>query len=281
MTVAVIGQGLIGGSMAKAIKLNTENTVLGYDLDEKVMCRALLVGAIDGRLRKEDVKDCSLVIFALFPNQTVKSIKEYAPYINKNATVIDTCGTKRMVCREISKIAHEYGFMFVGAHPMAGREKIGFSASLHNLFDNASILLTPNGKFDIEKLDRLKKFLLSLGFSKVVLTDTDTHDEMISYTSQLAHIVSSAYIKNPLSCKAKGFSAGSFRDMTRVATLNETMWTELFLENRDYLSEQTGFLIEKLEEYKKALDDNDDKTLFALLKEGREAKEISEESMKD
>lgn len=281
MTVGVIGLGLIGGSMAKAIKLNVPGTVLGYDINETVVMRALLVGAIDDRLTKEACADCDLLILALFPGDTLDSLAEYAPYIKKGATVIDTCGVKRAVCPKAGAIAEKYGFCFVGAHPMAGTERTGFDASKHNLFENASMILVPGGDFDISRIEKLKRFFTEIGFSRVVITDADTHDEMIGYTSQLAHIVSSAYIKSPLSLKAKGFSAGSFRDMTRVATLNEKMWSELFLNNGDNLSSQLGLLIDELAAYKTALEQRDGQKLEKLLADGRTAKSASEESMKD
>lgn len=281
MKIGVIGLGLIGGSLAKAIMLTENHSVYGTDINETVISKAMLVGAIDGRLSKEECSDCDMLILALFPSSTLEVLSEYAPYIKKGAVVLDTCGVKRSVCDAAFDIAEKYGFSFVGAHPMAGIEKNGFSASRYNLFEDASIVLVPKKGFDIEELDSVRKFFLSIGFSHVVFSDAYTHDRLISYTSQLAHIVSSAYIKNPLSCQARGFSAGSFRDMTRVATLNEVMWTELFLANSDCLADQLATLIDELERYKNALEEGNKDELLDLLREGREAKAKSEESMKD
>lgn len=279
MTVGVVGLGLIGGSLAKAIKLNTPHKVLGTDIDEAVMCRALLMGAVDERFSEENAGECDIVIIALFPQHTLTALEKYAPYIKKGAVAVDTCGVKRAVCDRAWELAEENGFVFVGGHPMAGREKIGFSASKHDLFQNASMILVPQGDVELEIMSMLKQFFASLGFGKIVMSRAEYHDEMIGYTSQLAHIVSGAYIKNPLSAKAAGFSAGSFRDMTRVATLNEKMWCELFLDNSDFLSGQVEHLIQRLQEYKAALDSRDEKALTKLLLEGKEAKELSESAM--
>jgi prephenate dehydrogenase len=272
MKIAVIGLGLIGGSLAKAIKSRTAHTLFGQDTNETVLCRAELTGAIDARLDQKGLAACDVVILALYPRDALKTLGSIAPDIKKQAVVLDTCGVKRSVVPAAQSIARENGFYFVGAHPMAGIERAGFAFSRHNLFENASMILTPCVDVPIGTLEQLKALSLDMGFSQVRLTTPEQHDRVIAYTSQLAHVVSSAYVQSPAALEHRGFSAGSYRDMTRVATLNETMWTELFLDNCDNLAGEIDALIGRLERYSRAIRQQDAQTLCALLREGREQK---------
>ncbi len=272
MTIGVVGLGLIGGSIAKALKKNTPHTVLGYDTDESVMKKALLVGACDGVLN--DVSLLDILIVALYPSATVEYIKSVAAKLKPTATVIDADGVKGYVCKELFPLAKEYGFTFIGGHPMAGMEFSGFDYSKEALFNNASMILVPDTNVKITVLEEIKELFLSLGFTRIQISTADEHDKMIALTSQLAHILSSAYVKSPSAINHKGFSAGSFQDMTRVARLNEKMWTELFFENKENLLIEIDGLIERLKEYKTALYQDDTETMFMLLKEGRERKAL-------
>ena len=277
MNIAVVGLGLIGGSMAKSIKRCTRHTVLGMDASETAMLKAELVGAIDRRLEEKDLAGCDVVIVALYPRDCVEYICTHAPLFREGALVVDCAGVKRYVCDALFGSLAAAQFTFMGGHPMAGREFSGFDYAKDDLFENASMILTPAPGTNVETIQFAKDFFLSLGFGRVRFSTPAEHDEMIALTSQLAHIVSSAYVKSPLARKQKGFSAGSFLDMTRVARLNEKMWTELFFENADMLSEELGALIARLEGYKLALDTRDKVTMTQLLREGREAKEALDE----
>ena len=273
MKIGIIGLGLIGGSMAKAIKLNTDHYVLGMDLDEKVVMRAKVMEAINEELSDKNIGECDIIIFALYPNETVKTVKKYAHLIKKGAYLIDCAGVKEKVCDIVPQIAKDNGFVFVGGHPMAGIEKIGFKYSDANIFANASMILTPDENVKIEELADIKIFFLSIGFGKITIKSAKDHDRIIAYTSQLAHVLSNAYVKSETAKVHRGLSAGSFKDLTRVAYLNETMWTELFLENKENLIAEIGTLIHNLEKYKDALEQEDGDRLKNLLKEGRELKE--------
>lgn len=273
MKIGVIGLGLIGGSMAKAIRLNTDFDVLGTDIDRNIIMRAKVIEAISGELSEDNIGECDIVLLALYPDATIQTVKRYAKNIKKGAYVVDCGGVKEKVCRMILPIAEEYGFIFVGGHPMAGIEKIGFKYSDAAIFSKASMILTPDKNVELKTLEDLKTFFLSIGFGKITIRTPEEHDRIIAYTSQLAHVLSSAYVKNETADKHRGLSAGSFRDMTRVAYLNETMWTELFMENRENLSNEIGILIKNLKKYKDAIDANDEELLKSLLKDGRERKE--------
>ena len=272
MNVGIIGLGLIGGSMAKSIKVRTAHTVWGIDLDTETMTLSRLSGAIDGALTRENIPACDLLLVAIRPAAAVAWVREHAPLIAKSAIVVDLCGVKRSVCEAIAPIAKEYGFAYIGGHPMAGRERGGFVHSSEELFTGASMILTPDQNTDMRMLETLKSFFTDIGFAGLTFSTPEEHDRIIAYTSQLAHLVSSAYIKSPEAQRRRGFSAGSFRDMTRVAHLDEAMWTELFLDDADYLTEQLEVLIDHLNEYREALAARDAKRLQALLKDGREKK---------
>lgn len=272
MKIGITGLGLIGGSMAKAIKETKEHTVYGYDTDESTLLAAELTDAIDGMLSEENLSECDVVIVSLYPEATIDYIIKNADKFKKDCIVFDCCGVKRVVCDRINPVAKEHGFTFIGGHPMAGTQFWGFGSSRASLFKGASMILTPCGISDIAVLDKAKHFFLSLGFSEITFSSPEEHDRIIAYTSQLAHVVSSAYVKSPSAEVRKGFSAGSYKDMTRVAKLNEEMWTELFLENKDNLTAEIDTLIKNLQQYKAALEKGDSEKLSSLLAEGKAKK---------
>ena len=277
MVFGIVGLGLIGGSLARSIKFHSKHTVYGCDLKETAILQAKMVGAIDGELTDENLPDCDVVLVALYPKDAVDWTLNHIDSFKPGSLVIDCCGVKRFVCSRLYPAFAGKQAIFIGGHPMAGRERSGFTYAQDDLFENASMILAPAPGTDIETIRRAKEIFLSIGFAKVRFTTPQEHDEMIAFTSQLAHVVSSAYVKTPLAPKHKGFSAGSFRDMTRVARLNEDMWTELFLENDDLLLTQVEALIKNMQEYYDALKNRDEERLRFLLREGREIKEALDE----
>jgi len=273
MTIGIVGLGLIGGSFAKAAKESKNHKVYAFDKNQSVNLQAKLEGASDGVLGAENLGECDIVLIALYPKATTEYIKANAKLFKKDALVIDAAGIKVNICETVSKIAKKHGFVFIGGHPMAGTQNSGFRHSRATLFKGAPMLLVPLPDESIKNLEKAKKFFLEIGFGSVVFTTADEHDRRIAYTSQLAHVVSNAYVKSPHASEHKGFSAGSYKDLTRVARLNEEMWAELFLENKENLLYEIDFLIKSLEEYKNALENGDNDKLKALLKDGRERKE--------
>ena len=278
MNIGIAGLGLIGGSMAKAFKFYTPETVLGWNRSPEVIREAKLLGAIDGDLDDETIGICDYVIVAMYPQLSVDYIKANADRFKEGAIIMDICGIKKYVCDEIWPVAREKGFTFVGAHPMAGIERSGFKNSFHAMFNNASMILTPADMSDDKLISRLTQFWGQIGFGHIEVTTPANHDRVIAYTSQLAHITSNAYIKSATALNHAGFSAGSYKDLTRVAYLNEGMWTELFLENRENLLNETETLIKNLQEYAEALRENDPVRLKQILKEGRELKELADKN---
>ena len=273
MTVGIIGLGLIGGSLAMSIRKHTNHEVLGYDIDRATMLRARAVDAIHDELTDARLKECDVVLVALFPDLCVDYIRSHADDFADGALVIDCAGVKRHVGGQIESLAAERGWSYIGGHPMAGREFSGFAYAKADLFDKASMILCPSADVDIETRELAKRFFLESGFKMVRFCTPEQHDQMIAYTSQLAHVVSGAYVKNPLAAQHKGFSAGSFLDMTRVARMNAKMWTELFLENDDLLLPALDDLIMRLSEYRDALASRDPALLEPVLQEGNLCKQ--------
>lgn len=275
MRIAVIGLGLIGGSFAYAIKKHTDCEVLGFNRTARVVQEALAAGAVDAPLTDETLPTCGLVILALTPKAVIDWVAEHADRIAPGAVVFDICGVKRRVVEAVAPVAAAKGFVFVGGHPMAGKEVAGFANASASLFEKASMILTPEAATPKDVLAKLEAFFLEIGFGRVTISTPERHDRVIAYTSQLAHVASSAFVQNPLSRDHEGFSAGSFRDLTRVARLNEHMWTELFAANRDFLLEDLKLLIAELQAYREALETGDDTRMLELLRQGRLAKEAS------
>ena len=272
MNVGIVGLGLMGGSMAKSIKTRTAHTVWGADTDGETLTLARLCGAIDAALTEETLPRCDLILVAVRPDAAVQWVQDHADKIAKSAILVDLCGVKRVVVERLAPIAAEHGFAYIGGHPMAGQERGGFVNSSAELYNGASMILTPDKRTDMQLLETLKAFFLDVGFAGLTFSDPEEHDRIIAYTSQLAHITSSAYVKSPEAQQRRGFSAGSFRDMTRVARLDEDMWTELFLDNADFLTDELDILVQHLNEYLEALRARDGAALHTLLKQGRELK---------
>ncbi len=273
MNVGIVGLGLIGGSFAKALAGKSEYAVFAYDIDKTILHYAVLTGDVKGELTDGMLGECDFLILSLYPTATVEYLREKAALIKKGTIVIDTAGTKRSVCEAGFSLADEHGFVFVGGHPMAGTQFSGFKHARATLYSGATMVVTPRKNEDLHVLDKVKSLMLDCGFAKLNVTTPETHDELIAFTSQLAHVVSNAYVKSPSALRHKNFSAGSYKDLTRVARLNETMWTDLFLDNRDNLLTELDIIIDNLQKYRDALEERDADELRSLLREGRIIKE--------
>ena len=273
MEIGIVGLGLIGGSLAKAISQNTDNIVYGTDLSDQVVKKAVLINAIEQPLTDELLPQCDIVIVALYPQATIDYVKSHADLFAPDSIVIDCGGVKGIVCDALIPLAEEHGFLFVGGHPMAGLEHSGFTYAKKTLFNNASMVFTPT-RGPIESMSRLKDLFTAIGFTNIQIATPEEHDKKIAFTSQLAHVVSNAYIKSPTAMEHMGFSAGSYKDLTRVAKLNEHMWTELFLETPENLTNEIDMLIDNLKKYSDAIKAKDSETLCDLLRDGREKKAL-------
>lgn len=272
MNVGILGLGLIGGSLARAYALEG-HTVYACEKNESMFSFAMLAGAVHGKLDESTIENCDLILLAIYPGGSAKWLEENAALISKNTLVIDCCGVKREICERCFPLAKKYGFTFVGGHPMAGSQFSGFKYSRANLFDGAPMVLVPPVYDDMALLQRVKDALVPCKFGSFSVTTAAEHDRMIAFTSQMAHIVSNAYIKSPTAQYHKGFSAGSYRDLTRVAWLNPQMWAELFMENKENILFELDHYIASLTSYRDAIAQEDLPQLIALLDEGKKRKE--------
>ena len=272
MKVGILGLGLIGGSMARAFA-KAGHAVLAWDADASILAFAELAGAVHGQLNTQTIADCDLILLAIYPKGCMKWLDENAGHISKNALVMDLCGVKSEICNHCFSLADKFGFTFVGGHPMAGSHNSGFKASRSNLFQGAPMVLVPAVFDDIVLLQRVKDCLEPCNFGSYSVCTAQEHDRLIAFTSQMPHVLSNAYIKSPTARSHQGFSAGSYKDLTRVAWLNPLMWAELCMENRENMLFELDTYISGLQAYRTALESQDTNALIALLDEGRRCKE--------
>lgn len=269
-TIGIVGLGLIGGSLAMTLKRRTKAVVYGFDRDEITLKKALNTGAIDGA--NKPLSECDILFVALYPHAAEEFVSAHIQELSPGTIVSDLCGVKRKIAASAEPICHAAGVHYIGAHPMAGRELSGFDNAKDTLFEGASVILTPKDDADPEIVQALGAFFVQAGFGRVVRTTPEHHDRMIAYTSQLAHVLSSAYIQNPLAQDYSGFTGGSFQDLTRVARLSADMWGELFFQNSDELIMQLDVLIDKLKDYRRALLQQDQDSLWSLMEQGTRIK---------
>lgn len=272
MNVGILGLGLIGGSMARAFS-KAGHTVLAAEKDSMILDFAQLAGVVSDELNPETIPNCDLILLCIFSAASAAWLEAQAKYISPSALVIDCCGIKKNICARCFPLAEKHGFTFVGGHPMAGSHHSGFKSSRSNLFQGAPMVIVPPRYDDPELLQRVKDALSPCGFKSYSVTTAEEHDKLIAFTSQMPHIISNAFIKSPTALNHRGFSAGSYKDLTRVAWLNPTMWAELFLSNRENVIEELGFLINALSAYQNAIETNNSELLIQLLDDGRKRKE--------
>lgn len=257
MTIGIRGMGLIGGSFEKAFR------AAGHDVRD-------LKGA-----EPAEIAACRLVVVCLPPLMVAPWIREHAADFAPGTLVTDAAGVKSVVCRALAPLARKARWTYVGGHPMAGREVSGYANSLPTLFRGASMIFTPYAWTPKSALARLRRIFADVGFARFTVTTPSRHDAMIAYTSQLAHVVSSAFVRDALAKSHCGYSAGSFQDMTRVATVDPDIWTDLFLANSKSLGAVLDRLISRLGEYRDAVRSGDAVGLRRILAKGRKAKEFA------
>lgn len=272
MNVLICGLGLIGASLAKTLKKNTDHTVLGWNRTPSVTEKALRDGVIDRSGNIEDLMaEADITFVNFYPDAIVPFILEHKDCFKRDSIVTDSCGIKTKICREMEQ--QKLNFYFIGAHPMAGREVSGYDNSLDNLFDNASFICTPKEGTPRVKTDALVGLAQQMGFARTVVTTPEHHDEMIAFTSQIAHVLACSYVLSPLAPGHAGYSAGSYRDVSRVARINAEMWTQLFLDNKEPLVREIDDLVSNLMRFKYNIVNGDGDALTALMKEGNRIKE--------
>ena len=280
LQVGVVGLGLIGGSIARAYS-SAGHAVFAQDVCTATLDAAFSQNVICGCLNNANAKECDVIFLALYPTAAADLLRTLAPHLNANSVVIDLCGTKRGICELGFALAREHDFIFIGGHPMAGTQYSGFENSKETLFSGAPMVVVPPKDCSEAVLARVRDLLSPIGFGQITVSTAEKHDRIIAFTSQLAHVVSNAFVKSPNAQLHKGFSAGSYRDLTRVAWLNEQMWTDLFMENSDYLIEEIDGIIHALSAYRNAMAAGDAEHLRSLLREGRLAKERADKESEE
>lgn len=260
--IAIIGLGIIGGSVCAALT-KAGYAVDGADIDKKTVAYALNKGYIRGEIK--DVSAYDVVFVATPPCATINILESY-PF-KSGAIVCDICGVKQEIERVVYSKPRNY--RYVGLHPMAGKETSGIASASADLFAMANLVIVLAPQTDKSAVNEVKAYAKAMRFGKIVECSAEEHDKKIALTSQLAHVVSNAYVKSPQVADCDGFTGGSFQDMTRIAGVDEGMWTELYLNNREYLLEELDGLISNLEKYRAALETKDEKALKEALKEGR------------
>lgn len=272
MNIVIVGLGIIGGSYAKAIMKYTNHRVIGINRSTQPLELALKCGAVHEAGTVHSLETADMVILSTYPAAAVKFIELNGHHIPPHCIVTDAAGIKSDICPQLKELAGNFGFTFVGCHPMAGKEKNGFGASDADLFQRASLVITPCGANE-EAVNKVVELSKAIGFGRITFATPKEHDKMIAFTSQLPHAIASAYVLSPQCPNHKGFSAGSYKDVSRVATINESLWSELFLENREMLLNEIDIFIDNISQIKKAIEKNDKEEIEAILRKGREVKE--------
>lgn len=262
MRIGVVGLGLIGGSLAKALSARTGHTVIGMDQNEEILSEAQK----DGSAAAGDLQDCDVVFVCLHPRAAAAWMQEAD--LPPGTIVADTCGVKQFIQESAAPGLKAKGLRYVGTHPMAGRETGGYASALPTLFDGCSWILVTDDDTDPGALECVRKIVREAGAAETPQSDAKEHDRIIAYTSQMAHVVSNAYVKNKAALEERGFSAGSFQDLTRVARLDPDMWTELFVANAEDLVENLDEFIGNLKTVRDCIAAGDEKRLHELLAEG-------------
>lgn len=272
MNIAIVGIGIIGGSFAKAIKKHTDHYVIGINRTQSVLQRALEDKSIDEIGTADSLSKADVIILALYPKAAVEFVQKYGIYIKKGAIVTDSSGIKREICPLMVELSKKFGFEFVGSHPMAGKETNGYESSDSELFKGASYIITPceAGENSVRTLSDLA---LEIGFGMIKISNPEEHDRMIAFTSQLPHVLACSYVLSPCCPNHKGFSAGSYKDVSRVANINAELWSELFLENREPLIKELDTLIDNIHAITDAIKADDKKAVERLLEKAHGVKE--------
>ena len=272
MNVVVVGLGIIGGSMAKALAKYTDNHIIGINRSPEPLKKALECGAIHEIGTDESLKNADLIILGTYPEVAVKFVHNNAHLIPNKCIVIDTSGIKTKICPQLAEISKQYGFTFVGCHPMAGKEKNGFDVSDADLFNGASCIIIPC-EAPYESVELISNLMKKLRFGSICYSTPEEHDRMIAFTSQLPHVLACSYVFSPCCPKHKGFSAGSYRDVSRVANINAELWSELFIENKEPLLSEIDILIDNLNLIRQGIENGDRQELTKILHRGKEIKE--------
>ena len=271
--IAIIGLGIIGGSMAYALNGFKNAVIWGCDTDEQTLKKALEKGAVDFATSNpaEAIENADLVVLCIYPEMVVKTVEKYQASFKKGAIITDVCGVKSKLTREIEAVL-PVGCRFVGGHPMAGKETHGFESASPELFGMCGYIITPSKASDAESTELIREMARFIGATRITVATPEDHDSVIAYTSDLMHVSASALCLDYNQKMNRAYTAGAFRDCTRIANINPQLWAELFLENRSFLLEELDTYISSLEKFRTAIYEKDRTELEELLTQVRKNK---------
>lgn len=267
ITISIVGLGLIGGSIGMALKKSGFSKVYGIDINEEIIEFAEKNKIIDrGFLNiEEPLSKSDIVFICIYPKQTVDFIMNNKNYFKPNAIVTDVAGIKTPLIESLFDI--DLNFDFIPGHPMAGKEEGGIYNADDTIFKNANYILVPTDKNKDKNLEKLKSIIKDMGFGNILLTDSFTHDENITYVSQLPHILAVSMINCKNVDEVEKFAGGSYKDITRVARINSELWSELFIENKRFLLNQIDLFMEYIDSLKNRIENEDRSELIKMLDE--------------
>ena len=267
MKLMFIGLGLIGGSMALALSSSPQYELYAVDSDERTRFEALGRGAVRAcwaDAGEAPLGEMDVTVLCLHPHAAAQFILQHAGRLRAGSLLTDVCGVKRPLHEAIASLPRR-DFVYLGGHPMAGRERGGFANASADLFRGAHYILTPDETVPRERVEFMRLLTTAIGCADVVLTTPEEHDERIGYTSQLMHVMALALCDQRLLFDSYGFEGGSFRGATRVAALDPKLWCELFWANRETLANLTDELAGLLGEYSALLRGDDRGALLDRL----------------
>lgn len=289
LTYGIVGLGLMGGSLAKAIRANViecgtkcgSGKIFGSDInadslgkakEQKVIDEGFTAGQTDEMLRQ-----CDFVYICLYPHATVDFVKQYEKSFKPGAVISDISGVKKIILEAAEQIGRK-DIHFIPGHPMAGSEGEGYSQSDGNVFKNHNYILMPLADTDKNALELFKSLITAMGFTRIVETDAQIHDHKIAFTSQLCHVIASALVKSAEDTGITQFGGGSYEDLTRIAMINAPLWTELFLANREELLGHINDFEKCLGELKNYIEENDSEKMKEYLAEVRDKRTAMKKS---
>jgi len=264
MKVLVVGLGLIGGAYAYRLS-NKGHEVYGCDTNINSINYArdnnyIVDGSVDAM---DFIPIVDIIVLSIYPQAILSFLKDNNKYFKPSQIITDVCGVKSSFIKEAERLA--YPAVYCSHHPMAGREKIGIEYSKECIFEGANFLITPSDSTTANAVDVIKGLGVDLGFFRISLMDYERHDEMIGFTSQLTHAIAVSLVNSDHDSDTKNFIGDSYRDLTRIAMINENLWSELFLENKDYLVKHINSFELELSRLKDALISNDKGALKELF----------------
>lgn len=256
--ILIVGLGLIGGSYAQALTdkgyyvgaVARRKETIDYALDKGLIASGVT------EVTKEYISQFDVIVFALYPKVFIEWIDKYQSYIKDGALLTDVTGVKRSVVYDVQSMLKD-SIEFIGAHPMAGKEVYGVENSDKAIFKNANYIVTPTDKNSPEATNACMELGRELGFKTVTTLNPEQHDEMIGFLSQLTHCIAVSLMCCKESEHLVDYTGDSFRDLTRIAKINDAMWSELFMLNKDELVKQMDLFIDKFKDLKSAIENEE------------------------